>query len=35
LNLLLCPGAFYLLGLPPRLCGWKPDYELQDRFYAR
>ena len=35
LNLVLCPIAFYLIGLPPRLCGWKPDYETQDRFYAR
>jgi len=35
LNLLLCPAAFYLIGLPPRLCGWKPDHETQDRFYAR
>jgi cell shape-determining protein MreD len=35
LNLFLCPIAFYLIGLPPRLCGWKPDYETQDRFYAR
>ena len=35
LNLLLCPIFFYLVGLPPRLCGWKPDYETQDRFYAR
>jgi rod shape-determining protein MreD len=35
LNLFLCPFFFYLIGLPPRLCGWKPDYETQDRFYAR
>lgn len=35
LNLLLCPFFFYLAGLPPRLCGWKPDYETQDRFYDR
>jgi rod shape-determining protein MreD len=35
LNLLLCPLFFYLVGLPPRLCGWKPDYENQDRSYAR
>ena len=34
-NLLLCPLFFYLIGLPPRLCGWKPDYETQERFYAR
>jgi len=35
LNLLLCPIFFYLIGLPPRLCGWKPGYESQERFYAR
>jgi rod shape-determining protein MreD len=35
LNLLLCPPFFYLTGLPPRLCGWKPDYELEERPYAR
>ncbi len=37
LNLVLGPIFFYLVGLPPRLCGWKPDYELQDRsrLYAR
>ena len=37
LNLFLCPFFFYLIGLPPRLCGWKPDYELNDRSrsYAR
>jgi rod shape-determining protein MreD len=35
LNLLLCPFFFYLTGLPPRLCGWKPDHELQERSYAR
>jgi hypothetical protein len=34
LNLFLCPFCFYLVGLPPRLCGWKPNYETQDRFYA-
>ena len=27
LNLLLSPFFFYLVGLPPRLCGWKPDHE--------
>ena len=32
LNLLLCPFFFYLVGLPPRLFGWKPTYELHDRF---
>jgi len=35
LNLFLCPFFFYLIGLPPRLCGWKPDYELEERPYAR
>ena len=35
LNLLLCPLVFYVIGLPPRLCGWKPEYESQDRFYDR
>jgi rod shape-determining protein MreD len=35
LNLLLCPLSFYLIGLPPRLCGWKPAHELQERSYAR
>jgi len=35
LNLLLCPFFFYLTGLPPRLCGWKPEYENQERSYAR
>jgi rod shape-determining protein MreD len=34
LNLLLAPFFFYLIGLPARLCGWKPDYELQERSYA-
>ena len=35
LNLLLTPLFFYLVGLPPRLCGWKPAYESQERYYAR
>jgi cell shape-determining protein MreD len=35
LNLFLAPFFFYLIGLPPRLCGWKPRYEIQERFYAR
>jgi rod shape-determining protein MreD len=35
LDLLLCPLFFFLIGLPPRLCGWKPDYETQERYYAR
>jgi cell shape-determining protein MreD len=34
LNLLLCPFFFYLVGLPPRLCGWKAHYELNERFGA-
>ena len=34
LNLLLAPAFFYLIGLPPRLFGWKPSYELQERSYA-
>jgi cell shape-determining protein MreD len=33
LNLFLCPMAFYLVGLLPRLCGWKPAYETEDRYY--
>jgi hypothetical protein len=37
LNLILCPFFFYLVGLLPRLCGWMPTYELQERSrgYAR
>jgi len=35
LNLILCPFFFYLTGLLPRLCGWKPGHELQERSYAR
>lgn len=35
LNLLLFPPFFYLAGLPPRLCGWKPTYEQDERLYAR
>jgi len=35
LNLALSPFFFYLVGLPPRLCGWKPAYDIQERFYAR
>ena len=34
LNLLLGPIFFFLVGLPPRLLGWKPAYESQERFYA-
>ena len=36
LNLFLCPFFFYLISLLPRLCGWRPDYENQERSsYAR
>jgi len=35
LNLVLSPFFFYLVGLPPRLCGWRPAHELQERRYAR
>ncbi len=35
LNLALAPLFFYLTGLPPRLCGWKPSHELKERSYAR
>lgn len=37
LNLFLSPIFFYLVGLPPRLCGWKPAHELDEgqRAYAR
>ena len=37
LNLVLSPIFFLLVGLPPRLCGWKPAYESQerDKYYAR
>jgi cell shape-determining protein MreD len=34
LNLFLSPFFFYLVGLPPRLCGWKPAYDMPGRFYA-
>ena len=34
LNLFLAPFFFYLVGLPPRLCGWKPAYEQTDRYKA-
>ena len=33
-NLLLCPFFFILVGLPPRLCGWRPAHEVQERRYA-
>jgi len=35
LNLVLSPFFFVAVGFLPRLCGWKPDYELPDRSYAR
>jgi cell shape-determining protein MreD len=35
LNLVLAPFFFYLVGLLPRQCGWKPTYELRERQYAR
>ena len=35
LNLVFSPLFFYLVGLPPRWCGWRPDYESQERYYAR
>ena len=31
LNLVLSPFFFYLVGLPPRLCGWKPGLRIQER----
>lgn len=34
LNLLLSPFFFVTVGFLPRLCGWRPDHELTDRFYA-
>ncbi len=34
LNLLIAPLFFYLLALPPRLCGWKPNHETRERTYA-
>jgi rod shape-determining protein MreD len=35
LNFILSPLIFFLIGLPPRLCGWKPARELRPRRYAR
>ena len=35
LNVVLTPFVFYLVGLPLRLCGWRPSYESQERYYAR
>jgi rod shape-determining protein MreD len=35
LNFILSPLIFLLIGLPPRLCGWKPARETRPRRYAR
>lgn len=35
LNLAISPFFFYFVGLLPRLCGWRPAYELRERRYAR
>lgn len=35
LNLLLFPLFFLLAGLLPRLTGWKPAYEINDRFRSQ
>jgi rod shape-determining protein MreD len=35
LNLVLSPFFFFLVGLPARLCGWRPAHELTERRYAR
>ncbi len=34
LNLVLSPFFFFLVSLPPRLCGWRPPHETQERRYA-
>lgn len=34
-NFLLSPVLFFLIGLPPRLAGWKPAREERPRRYAR
>ena len=34
LNLIIAPIFFYLVGLPPRLCGWRPAHEIQERRYV-
>ncbi len=34
-NFILSPLLFFLIGLPPRLCGWKPAREERPRPYAR
>jgi rod shape-determining protein MreD len=33
-NVVLSPLFFFLVGLPPRLCGWRPAHEVQERRYA-
>ncbi len=33
LDLVLCPFFFLLAGLLPRLAGWKPSYEVTDRYH--
>jgi len=35
LNLAAAPFFFYLAGVLPRLCGWRPVHELRERHYAR
>ena len=35
LNVVLSPIFFLLVGLPPRLCGWRPAHEITERRYAR
>jgi rod shape-determining protein MreD len=32
LNLILCPFFFFVVGFPARLCGWKPSYEVTERY---
>ena len=32
LNLILAPLFFYVIGLPPRLVGWRPTYEINDPY---
>jgi cell shape-determining protein MreD len=34
LNLIIAPLFFYLVALPPRLCGWRPGHEMRERTYA-
>ncbi|MEI9998654.1 MAG: hypothetical protein WDO13_05540 [Verrucomicrobiota bacterium] len=35
LNVVLAPFFFVLVGLPPRLFGWRPGHQFKDRHYAR